>query len=90
MTKYACIVDVDESARPRLEGAGQQHHQDPITAFHNSLQSGTQIHSDASIIKKIPDAKGSSGERMEKTGENPGMTADESQKQERSDRRSKE
>ena len=31
-TKYACIVDDDESARPRLEGAGQKPHQDHITA----------------------------------------------------------
>ena len=68
----------------------KQSHQDPITAFHNSLV-WYKFHSDASIIKKKnPDAKGSSGERMEKTGENPGMTADESQQQERSDRRSKE
>ena len=31
-TTYACIVDADESTRPRLEGAGHQPHQDHITA----------------------------------------------------------
>ena len=30
-TKYACIVDADESMRPRLEGAGHTLHQDNIT-----------------------------------------------------------
>ena len=27
-TKYACVVDADESTRPRLEGAVHKHHQD--------------------------------------------------------------
>ena len=42
-TKHACIVDADESTRPRLEGAGHKPHQDHITArgtnskTHNSL-----------------------------------------------------
>ena len=31
-TKYACVVDADESTRPRLEGAGHKPHQDRITA----------------------------------------------------------
>ena len=31
-TKYACVVDADESTRPRLEGAGHKPHQDHITA----------------------------------------------------------
>ena len=31
-TKYACVVDADESTRPRLEGAGHKLHQDHITA----------------------------------------------------------
>ena len=31
-TKYACVVDADESARPRLEGAEHKPHQDHITA----------------------------------------------------------
>ena len=31
-TKYACVVDADESTRPRLEGAEHKPHQDHITA----------------------------------------------------------
>ena len=31
-TTYACIVDADESPRPRLEGAGHKPHQDHIAA----------------------------------------------------------
>ena len=31
-TKYACVVDADESTRPRLEGAGNKPHQCHITA----------------------------------------------------------
>ena len=32
-TKYACVVDADESTRPRLEGAGHKPHQEHSTAF---------------------------------------------------------
>ena len=32
MTKHACVVDADESTRPRLEGPGHKPHQDHITA----------------------------------------------------------
>ena len=38
-TKCACIVDADESTRPRLEGAGHTLHQDHITA--NGMNSMT-------------------------------------------------
>ena len=31
-TKYACVVDDDESTSPRLEGAGHKPHQDHRTA----------------------------------------------------------
>ena len=31
-TNYACIVDADESTRPRVEGAGHKPHQEHITA----------------------------------------------------------
>ena len=30
-TKYACVVDADESTRSRLEGAVHKHHQDRVT-----------------------------------------------------------
>ena len=39
---------------------------------------------------EIPDAKGSNGEIMRETGNTPDLAPDESQKQERSDRRSKD
>ena len=58
--KYACIVDADESTRPRLEGAGHKPHQDHITAkgmilcIHYSL-----VHKFIPMPQalKIPDAK---------------------------------
>ena len=90
-TKYACIVDADESTRPRLAGAGHKPHQDHITAkgmnstTHYSL---VHIHSDASSLKNQMQRQ-----QWRKNGENwrnPGMAADEGQKQERSDRWSKE
>ena len=69
MTKYACVVDADESTRPRLEGAGHKPHQDHITAKGmNSmaqLQSFSQIHSDASS-NKIPHAKAAVEKECEK------------------------
>ena len=43
-TKYACIVDADESTRPRVEGSVHKSHQDHITAkgmnfiTHHSLE----------------------------------------------------
>ena len=57
-TKYACVVDANESTRPRLEGAGHKLHQDHITSkrdeLFNSLQSCAQIQADTS---SFPDAK---------------------------------
>ena len=92
-TEYACIVDADESMRIRLEGAPHRYHEDHISAKGiNSLNHynfGTQDYSDASSIKNTG-CKGSSGQRMGKTWENTGMAADESLKQKRYDRRSKE
>ena len=87
-TKYACVVDADESTRPRLEGAGHKPHQDHITA------KGMNYLNHCSLVHKfipMPEAfknsrcKGGSG-KMGKTGENPCMAGDQSQKQERSDR----
>ena len=45
MTKYACVVDADESTRPRLEGAAHKHHQDHITEKGmNSLNHCNLVH----------------------------------------------
>ena len=44
-TKNACVVDADESTRPRLEGAVHKHHQDHITAKGvNSLSHPNLMH----------------------------------------------
>ena len=91
-TRFACVVDADESTRPRLGGGGHKPHQDHITAKGmNSLSHHSLVHKfiRASSIENS-ECKGSSGKRMGKTGENSGMAADESQKQEGCDRRSKE
>ena len=66
-TKYAFIVDADESVRTRLEGLPQRYHEDHIAAkgikFTESLQFGAQIYSDASSIKKYL-MQSCSGKRM--------------------------
>ena len=80
-TKYACIVDADESTRPRLEGAGHKPHQDHITAKGmNSTTHCSLLHKFIPMpqaLKKKTDAKNSIGEIMGKTRENSGMAADE-------------
>ena len=44
-TKNACVVDADESTRPRLEGAVHKNHQDHITAKGvNSLNHYSLVH----------------------------------------------
>ena len=44
-TKYACIVDTDESMRIRLEGVPQRYHEDHITAKGvNSLNHYNLVH----------------------------------------------
>ena len=88
-TKYACVVDADESTRPRLEAAGHKPHQDHITAEGtNSMTHDRHVHKFMPMPQalKIPDVKSSNGERMGKTVEISGMAPDESQKQERGDR----
>ena len=85
-TKYACVVDADEFTRPRVQGAVHISYQDRINEmdeFYDSLQSWSQIHSDASSNKSFR-RKGSSGKIIGKYTEN-GMAADKSQKQERCD-----
>ena len=81
-TKYACVVDADESLRMRSEGVpprirmhcwswrinentygrissqvSWRSHRCKGNKFTEPLHFGTQIHSDASSIKKIPDTK---------------------------------
>ena len=59
-TKYACIVDADESTRPRLEGAGHKPHPDHISAKGmNSITHNSLVHKFIPMLQasKIPDAK---------------------------------
>ena len=87
-TKYACIVDADESTRPRLEGAGHEPHQDHITAKGtNSMTHYSLVHIFIPMPQAfiIPDAKAAVETEWETTRENTGMAADGSQKQERGD-----
>ena len=46
-TIYACIVDADESTRPRLEAAGHKPHQNHITA------KGTNSITHCSLVHKV-------------------------------------
>ena len=73
-TKYACIVEADESMRIRLERAPHRYHEDHIAG----KGMNSQCHYASS--NENTRCKGSSGKKG-KTRENPGMAADESQKQ---------
>ena len=87
-TKYACIVDADESTRPRLEGARHKPHQDHITTkVMNFMTHYSLVHKFIPMPQalKIPQAR-QRWRKMVKTGENLGMAADVGQKQERRDR----
>ena len=69
-TKYACIVDADESTRPRIEGAGHKPHQDHITAKGmNSMTHYSLVHKFIPMPQALKKSrrKGGSGERMGKT-----------------------
>ena len=62
-TKYACIVDADESVRIRLEGVPLRYHEDHIAAKGvNSLSHCNTVHK----FIPIPQCEGSSGKRMGK------------------------
>ena len=87
-TKYAFIVAADEPVRIRSEGVPQRYHEDHITTKGVHLLNHYNIvHKCIPIPQamKVPDAQ-AAVEKNGKIGENPGMAADESQKQERSDR----
>ena len=59
-TKYACIVDADESLRIRLEGVPQRYHDDHVAAKGvNSLSHCNRVHKFIPMLEalKIPDAK---------------------------------
>ena len=76
-TKYAFIIEADESMRIRLEGAPDRYHEDHIAGKGlNSLghyNPSAQIYSCASSNENTR-CKGSTGKKR-KTRENPGMAA---------------
>ena len=68
-TKYACVVDADESTRPWLEGAGHKPHQDHMTAKGmNSITHYSLVHKFIPMPQalKIPDAKAAVEKECEK------------------------
>ena len=88
-TRFACVVDADESTRPRLEGAGHKPHQDHITAKGmNSMTHYSLLHKFIPMpqAKKIPYAQRRQWRKNRKIEENSSKAADESQKQEKCDR----
>ena len=92
-TKYVCIVEADGSTRKRAEGTLHKDHEGHIAGKGiNSLSHYNLVHKTTPPPQamKIPDAKAAVEKEWEKTRENTCMAADESQKQERSDRWSKE
>ena len=65
--KYACIVDADESTRPRLEGVVHKSHQDHITAKGmNSLTHYILVQKFSPMPQAMKNSgcKGGSGKRM--------------------------
>ena len=81
-TKYACVVDADESMRIRLEGVPHRYHEDHISA------KGINSLSRYNLVRKfipMPQAlkyyrcEGGSGTKNGKTLENYGMAADKCQ-----------
>ena len=90
---YACIVEADESARMRMEGSLYKDHEDHTAGKGiKSLNHYNPLHNFIPIPQamKMPEAKSSSGERMETTRSNTSVAANESQKHERCNRTSKE
>ena len=75
-SKYACIVDANESTRKRLEGTQPKDHEKYMKI---TLQSCAQVHPYASSNKNTG-GDSRSGQRIE---ENACLAADESQKQKR-------
>ena len=82
-TKYACIVEADESMRVRLEGGPCRHFEDHIAAKgRNSPSHFNSVHKFIPMLQamKIPDAKAAVEKEMGRIRVDTGMAADESQK----------
>ena len=82
-TRYACIVEANESMRIRMEGSQGMNHEDHISGRGvNSLSHCDLVQKLIHMPEflKIPDTK-AAVEKNWKIEENTGMAADESQKQ---------
>ena len=86
-TKYACIVEADESTRKRLEGTLHEDHEDHIAGKGiNSLNHYNLVHKFIPMPRamKIPDEKAAVEKNWNCSKKNS-MAVHESQKQERCD-----
>ena len=74
-TKYACIVEADESTRKRLEGTLHKDHEDHIAGKAiNSLNHQNLVHKFFPMLRamRIPDAKAAMDKEWEKLEKMPG------------------
>ena len=81
-SKFACILEVSESSRMRMEESLPNYHEDHIAGKgDNSLQHYNLVHK-FSFASSHEDSrsKGSSGQKMGETGKDSGVGPDESQK----------
>ena len=77
-TKYACIVEADESTRKRMEGSLHKHHEDQVAGKGmNALSHYTLVRKFIHMLEamKIPNAK-AAVENIGQSRENTGMAAD--------------
>ena len=91
-TKYACVVEADESMRIRMEGSQSKNHEDHNAGKGvNSLSRFNLVHKFIPMPRamKIPDAN-VAAEKNWKTRENTVMAADVSQEQKWGDRWNKD
>ena len=92
-SKLACILEASESTRLRMEESLPNNHEDHIAGKgNNSLQHYNLVDKLISYASSKEDtrSKSSSGWRMGEIGEDSGVGPDESQKQIRGDRWSKD
>ena len=86
-TKYACIVEADESTRQRLEETQHKNHEDHIAGKGiNLFNHYNLVHKSFSMPQEKNRCESRSGQRLGKTRENSSVAADESQKQKKGDR----
>ena len=76
-TKYACIVEADESTRKRIKGTLHKDHED------HTAGKGINLNYSYASNNENTGCKGSGAKRTRTFGEDTGMAADERQKQEK-------